>query len=93
MSCGVGHRLGLDLVLLLLWCRLAATAPIQPLAWESSYAESAALKRLKKKKVPETSYLLSLNHQVPVSRSHKPTLAMMAIIYSASFGVILYGLG
>ena len=26
MSCGVGHRHGLDLVLLWLWCRLAATA-------------------------------------------------------------------
>ena len=28
------HRYGLDPVLLWLWCRLAAVAPIQPLAWE-----------------------------------------------------------
>ena len=28
-----------------LWCRLAATAPIQPLAWEPPYAMEAALKR------------------------------------------------
>ena len=34
MSCGVGHRRGLDLTLLWLWCRLAAVAPIRPLAWE-----------------------------------------------------------
>ena len=32
MSCGVGHRRGLDLVLLCLWHKPAAVAPIQPLA-------------------------------------------------------------
>ena len=30
MSCGVGHRLGLDLVLLWLWHRPAAVALIRP---------------------------------------------------------------
>ena len=50
MSCGVGHRHGLDLALLWLWCRPAAVAPIRPLAWEPSYAEGVALKRQKKKK-------------------------------------------
>ena len=43
MSCGVGHRHGSDLTLL--WCRPAAVAPIQPLAWEPPYATGAALKR------------------------------------------------
>ena len=43
MSCGVGHRHGLDPVLLWLWCRPAATALIQPLAWEPPYAAGAAL--------------------------------------------------
>ena len=33
-----------DPALLWLWCRLAAAAPIQPLAWELPYAASAALK-------------------------------------------------
>ena len=32
MSSGVGHRRGLDPELLWLWCRLAAAAPIRPLA-------------------------------------------------------------
>ena len=36
-----------DLAFLWLWCRLIA--PIQPLAWEPSYAVRAALKRQKKK--------------------------------------------
>ena len=35
--------------LLWLWCRLAAVAPIPPLAWEPPYATGMALKRLKKK--------------------------------------------
>ena len=45
MSCGVGCRHSLDPALVWLWCRLAATAPIQPLAWELPYAIGAALKR------------------------------------------------
>ena len=44
MSCGVGHRHGSDPVLLWLWCRLAATALIRPLAWEPSYATGVSLK-------------------------------------------------
>ena len=38
MSCGVGSRHGLDLVLLWLWCNPAAIAPIGPLDWELPYA-------------------------------------------------------
>ena len=48
MSYGVGHRCGLDPALLWLRCRLAAVAPIQPLAWEPLYAAGAALKKKKK---------------------------------------------
>ena len=44
VSCGVGHRCGKDLALLWLWCRPAAIALIQPLAWELAYAEGVALK-------------------------------------------------
>ena len=50
MHCGVGHRQGIDLTLLWLWCRLEAAALIQPLAWEPLYAKGAALKSKKKKK-------------------------------------------
>ena len=50
MSCGVGCRSGLDLALLWLWYRPAATARIRPLAWESPYAEGAALEKAKKTK-------------------------------------------
>ena len=51
VSCGVGRRRGLDLELLWLWCRLAAVAPIGPLAWEPPYAVGVALKKERKKKL------------------------------------------
>ena len=39
-----------DPVLLWLWCRPAAVAPVTPLAWEPPHAAGAALKRQKKNK-------------------------------------------
>ena len=45
MSCGVGRKHGSDPALLWLWCRLAAAAPILPLAWQLPYATGAALKK------------------------------------------------
>ena len=62
VSCGVGHRCGSDLVLLWLWCRLTAAAPIQPLAWEPPYAVRATEengkkdKKKKEKKIQESLY-------------------------------------
>ena len=49
-ECGVGCRCGLDSTLLWLWFRLAAMAPIWPLAWESPHAAGVALEKTKKKK-------------------------------------------
>ena len=39
-----------DPVLLWLWCRPAAVAPIRPLAWEPPHAAGVALKRQTNKK-------------------------------------------
>ena len=64
LSCGVGRRFGSDPVLLWLWRRPAATAPIRPLAWEPPYALGAALekaKRQKKKKVSSLVFYLLLS--------------------------------
>ena len=55
MSCGIGHRLGSDPVLLWLWCRPAAAALFGSLAWEPPHATGAALKRQKKNKRFETT--------------------------------------
>ena len=50
MSYGVGHRLGSDLALLWLWCRLVAAALIRPLACEPPYASDVVLEKDKKRK-------------------------------------------
>ena len=71
MSCGVGHRHGLDSPFLWLWCRSAAVAPIGPLVWELSYAVGMALKRQKDKTnkknksevLDQNSCILSLWHK------------------------------
>ena len=49
-NCDISHRGCSDLVLLWLWCRPAAVALIEPLAWEFPYASGTALKRKKKKR-------------------------------------------
>ena len=62
MSCGVGHRRSPDLMLLWLWCRPAAVAPIIRLAWVPPRAVSSALKKTKKKKLIKGSYgLISIS--------------------------------
>ena len=53
-SCGVGHRCGLDPVLLWLWCRPTAAAQIQPLDWEPPYAMGATLKKQTNKQTKTT---------------------------------------
>jgi len=50
MSCGVGCRRSSDPVLLWLWHRPAATAPIRPLAWEPPYAVGEAQEMAKRQK-------------------------------------------
>ena len=52
MSWGV-RRHNLDLMLLWLWCRVAAVAPIWLLAWEPPYASGVALKGKKQKRKKE----------------------------------------
>ena len=61
MSCGVGRRHGSDPMFLWLWCRLAATAPIRPLAWEPPYAAGAAQEKTKKKKKKKKKKKLKLS--------------------------------
>ena len=52
----MGHRHGLGLVLL--WLCLGAAALIPPLAWKLPYATGAAIKRKRKKKIPQWAGLL-----------------------------------
>jgi len=58
VSCGVGCRHGSDPVSLWLWHRLAATAPIRPLAWEPPYAAGAAQEMAKRQKKEKRKKIL-----------------------------------
>ena len=55
MSCGIGHKRGLDLALLWLWLRPATAAQIRSLAWEPPYAMGVALERQNKIKIKNKS--------------------------------------
>ena len=77
MSCGVGHRPGLDPTLLRLWYRPAAVAPVQSLAWEPPYAVGAALKRPKKKK--KKVYFAPYG-----TRDQIPTLGMQVSVFKVA---------
>ena len=54
--CSVGHRHGLDLALLWLWCRPAAAALIQPLAWDFHILQVHFEKKKKKKRLAEVKF-------------------------------------
>ena len=53
--------------MLWLWCRPAAVAPIQPLAWELPYASGKALKRKRKKEKSVFEFCNSLLGGLPES--------------------------
>ena len=76
-ACGVSQRRGSDPALLWPWCRLAASAPIQPLAWELPCAVAVALKRPKKKKKRKKKASLTF-------RSCGPDLVMNAAVRSGN---------
>ena len=46
-----------------LWCRLAVTAPIQPLAWELPRAMGVALKKTKRKKIQAHRHTCTPEHR------------------------------
>ena len=78
MSCGVGCRCGSCCGSAS--CRLAATALIQPLAWEPPYAMGEAqemAKRLKKKKKKKKNYL-------PLATPSRGVCSTFAPLFGAS---------
>ena len=81
MSCGVGCICGLDGVLLWLWHRPAAAAPIRPLAWEPSYAVSVAIKKKKKKNyhLHVGAPLISIVRQISSWKSFSPVFPTACI--------------
>ena len=79
MNCGVGPRRGSDLVLLWLWCRLAAAVPIRPLAWEPPYATHVVLKKKGKLKYKKRSDGISHVKEEVVAKER--TYLQMTLMY------------
>ena len=67
MSYGVGFRRGSDLALLWLWHRLAAVAPVRPLAWELPFAFCGPKKQKKKKKKKKIIEIMFIYKVVKIS--------------------------
>ena len=87
MSCGVGYRSGSDPILLWLWHRPVATAPIGPLAWEPPYAMGTAQRNSKDKKKKKSvdgaeGYCIAL--------SLNPGLLEDLYLASSSFPLLFY---
>lgn len=81
MNCGVGHRLGSGLALLLLWYRPEAVALIQPLAWKLLYAAFVALKEKKK----EWELYLHIKHGLKTQRPTQYILYITRTYYFSKF--------
>ena len=90
MSCGVGCRHCLDLALMWLWYRLAAAAPIGPLAWEPPYAVGAALKSKKQKqnkKTPKNKKKICFLKAI-LKNSFTPVVLLPTLAYCCSFYIL-----
>ena len=90
MSCGVGCRCGSDPAWLWLWCRPAATALIQPLAWKLPYAMGAALKKKKKKRketIKEKKKCVRLGELMTEAAGRPPTLQHQHLYLWVAVGI------
>ena len=81
MSSGVGYRCGSDPAVLWLWCRLTATAPIQPLAWEPPYASGAAEEWQKDKKKKKKKKMNSRVHMLGNQKKFVEIIGLRNIAY------------
>ena len=73
MSCEVGCRCGLDPKLLLLWCKLAAAAPTQSLAWGCAICCRCTPKKSKK----NVNQAISVSYLKPFNSFKLPVILRM----------------
>ena len=91
-----------DLALLGLWCRPAAAAPVQPLAWELPCATSVALKSKKQREKEKTnkkpnnifkSYFKEKKRKKnPVYMAFTPFLAQSSLVFFGFFFFCLFAI-
>ena len=73
MSCGVGRRCGSDLLLLWLWCRPAAVAPIRPPSLRTAICCNYSPKNQKKKKKSIIEIIVDSHAVLRKSTERSPT--------------------
>ena len=77
-------------MLLRLWRRPAAAAPVRPLAWEPPYATGAALEKTKNQKRKKKKKMVSLLNYVPcqfgVVDGLISSVKLLAVITKANMG-------
>ena len=88
MNCGVGCRLGLGPAFLWLWCRLAAAAMFQPLAWEFPYATGAAPQNKKTKKPLQKPFCRRLTPFISSSINKKNLESDLEFLFTAQWGTV-----
>ena len=89
MSCGVGCRLGSDLM----WLWLATAAPLWPLAWKLPYAPGVVLKSQKKKKKKKKKRLADLECEKSHRQIHFSLLSfpsLLPLFYSSFLPLFLF---
>ena len=86
MSYGVGHRRGSVPTLLWLWCRPAAVAPIQPLAWKLQYAAGTDLKS-------KTNKQTNSNNKKPHTHKHQKPGVKANFIFFNSMDFVTFMVG
>ena len=84
----MGPRHGLDLVWLWLWCRPAAVALIQPLAWDSPCAAGVALKsKAKQNKAYFTYKTKVLNLSYVINQGTQEAMCLLWFSWNSQPGV------
>ena len=88
------HSRGSDPMLLWLWCRPAATAPIGPLAWEPPHAVGVALKGQNNNTTAVMRILLTVFglfrpslHSAPLSSTDLFSLPVSTVLFFFLFGI------
>ena len=97
MSSGVGCRSSSDLALLWLWCRLAATDLIGPLAWEPPYATEMKKTKIMKRGIflgalGLTLLCLMINLMLTLNQPYIYECEIPLLLVANRFGTILQAL-
>ena len=86
----MGCKCGRDPTLLWLWCRLAAIAPIRPLAWEHPYAMGTVFKKKKNATLVFSHHTLTKCINIVFAKtSPSATVTSLCLIFGLTKAVVI----